>query len=90
MPDRHEALTRATKKNFKKLKMYKLQTGFTMLEAVVVVGVLLALAVGGFFSYGSITQNAKMAAVNSAASSIYTAILVAQSATAILALTRLK
>lgn len=57
----------------------RLETGFSMLEAVVVVGVLLALAVGGFFSYGSITKNAKMAAAKSAVSSVYTSILIAQS-----------
>lgn len=54
----------------------RLETGFSMLEAVVVVGVLLALAVGGFISYGSITENAKMAAVKSAASSVHTAAVV--------------
>lgn len=48
-----------------------------MLEAVVVVGVLLALAVGGLFAYGPITDNAKRAAVKSTASSIHTAVLVA-------------
>lgn len=47
--------------------------GFSMLEAVVVVGVLLALAVAGFIAYGQITDNAKKAAVESAASSVYTA-----------------
>jgi type II secretory pathway pseudopilin PulG len=57
--------------------MYRLETGFTMLEAVVVVGVLLALAVGGFFAYGPIAENAKKAKVKSAASEIHTAVLVA-------------
>lgn len=51
--------------------------GFSMLEAVVVVGVLLALAVGGFIAYGKITENAKKASTESAASSVYTAILAA-------------
>lgn len=55
----------------------QLETGFSMLEAVVVVGVLLALAIGGLFSYGAITQNAKIAAVKSAASSTHTAVVVA-------------
>jgi Tfp pilus assembly protein PilE len=50
-----------------------------MLEAVVVVGVLLALAVGGFFAYGTITENAKRAAVKSAASQVHTAVLTADS-----------
>jgi surface protein len=53
-------------------------SGFSMLEAVVVVGVLLALAVGGFFSYGPITKNAKIAKVKSAVSEVYTAVTVAQ------------
>jgi hypothetical protein len=48
-----------------------------MLEAVVVVGVLLALAVGGFFAYGPIAENAKRAKVKSAASEIHTGVLVA-------------
>ena len=55
----------------------RLETGFSMLEAVVVVGVLLALAVGGFLSYGPITQNAKIAKIKSAASEVYTAVMVA-------------
>lgn len=60
-------------------KSFKLETGFSMLEAVVVVGVLLALAVSGFFSYGAITENAKIAKVKSAASEIHTGVLVASS-----------
>lgn len=51
--------------------------GFSMLEAVVVVGVLLALAVSGFIAYGSITDNAKKASTESAAASVYTAALAA-------------
>lgn len=58
---------------------YHLETGFSMLEAVVVVGVLLALAVAGFFAYGPITENAKKAKVKSAASEVHTAVLVASS-----------
>lgn len=48
-----------------------------MLEAVVVVGVLLALAVGGFFAYGPIAENAKKAKVKSIAAEVHTAVLVA-------------
>jgi photosystem II stability/assembly factor-like uncharacterized protein/Tfp pilus assembly protein PilE len=59
-------------------KKTRLATGFSMLEAVVVVGVLLALAVGGFFAYGPITKNAKIAKVKSAVSDVYTAVAVAQ------------
>lgn len=58
-------------------KLYRLETGFSMLEAVVVVGVLLALAVSGFFAYGPIAENAKKAKVKSAASEIHTGVLVA-------------
>ena len=65
-------LKRSLKKNFVN------SNGFTMLEAIVVVGVLLALAVGGFTSYGPITENAKFATVRSEASAIYTAAEVAQ------------
>ena len=54
------------------------ENGFSMLEAVVVVGVLLALAVGGFVAYGAITENAKKASVETAASSVYTAALAAE------------
>lgn len=53
-------------------------TGFSMLEAVVVVGVLLALGVGGLFAYGPIVKNAKLAKVKSALSEVYTAVTVAQ------------
>lgn len=56
---------------------YRLETGFSMLEAVVVVGVLLALAVGGFFAYGPIAENAKRAKVKSSASEVHTGVLVA-------------
>jgi type II secretory pathway pseudopilin PulG len=62
---------------FRRLKMYRLETGFSMLEAVVVVGVLLALAVGGFIAYGPIIENAEKAKVQSAATDIYTAVTVA-------------
>lgn len=55
----------------------RLETGFTILEAVVVVGVLLALAVGGFFAYGPIAENAKKAKVRSIAAEVHTAVLVA-------------
>jgi hypothetical protein len=60
-----------------RLKKYRLETGFSMLEAVVVVGVLLALAVGGFFAYGPITENAKRAKVKFSASEVHTGVLAA-------------
>lgn len=59
------------------LDKHRLETGFSMLEAVVVVGVLLALAIGGFFAYGPITENAKIAKVKSSAAEVHTGVLVA-------------
>lgn len=60
-------------------KKFLLETGFSMLEAVVVIGVLLALAIGGFLAYGSIAANAKMAHTADVASQVHTAVLVASS-----------
>lgn len=57
----------------------RLETGFSMLEAVVVVGVLLALAIGGFVSYGAISENAKKAQTRSAASQVHTGVIVSTS-----------
>lgn len=57
--------------------LQRLETGFSMLEAVVVVGVLLALAVTGFFAYGPIVENAKIAKVKSVASEIHTGVMAA-------------
>ena len=61
-----------------RLTKFRNGSGFSMLEAVVVVGVLLALAVGGFFAYGPIVKNAKLAKVKSAVSEVFTAVQVAQ------------
>ena len=47
--------------------------GFSLLELVVAVGILLVLTVGGLLAYNGITQNAREAAVESAVSEIYTA-----------------
>lgn len=68
-----------SKSSFKRYRTTLKSSGFSMLEAVVVVGVLLALAVGGFIAYSNVTENAKRASVETAAASIYTAIQVAQS-----------
>lgn len=63
--------------SFEKYRSRLKEAGFSMLEAVVVVGVLLALAVSGFISYGLITENAKKASVETAAASVYTAAIAA-------------
>lgn len=70
-------LIKTRARSFKLLAGRRLETGFSMLEAVVVVGVLLALAVSGFIAYGTVTENAKVAAVKSAASQVHTAVMVA-------------
>lgn len=74
-------MTKLSAKMAARLKNYRSSlksAGFSMLEAVVVVGVLLALAVSGFIAYGEITKNAKKASVESAAASVYTAVLAAE------------
>lgn len=48
-------------------------SGFSLLELVVAVGILLVLTIGGLIAYSGITDNARNAAVQSAASEIYTA-----------------
>jgi alpha-tubulin suppressor-like RCC1 family protein len=64
-------------KTMRNVRELRLETGFSMLEAVVVVGVLLALAVGGFVAYGTVTENAKKAMVRSAASQLHTGVVTA-------------
>lgn len=55
------------------------ENGFSLLELVVAIGILLVLTVGGLIGYSAITGNAKTAAAQSAASEISTAVMVALS-----------
>lgn len=48
------------------------ENGFSLLELVVAVGILLVLTVGGLLAYNGITKNARVAAVQSAADEVYT------------------
>lgn len=48
------------------------EEGFSLLELVVAIGILLVLTVGGLIGYSAITNNAKDAAVQSASSEIAT------------------
>lgn len=57
----------------KKKKSFDEQ-GFSLLELVVAVGVLLVLTVGGLLAYSSITDNARQASVNNLADEIYTVV----------------
>ena len=61
------------KNKIKSLREEAGQDGFSLLELVVAVGILLVLTVGGLLAYNGITDNARTAAVQSAASEIYTA-----------------
>lgn len=61
------------KNKIKSLREEAGQDGFSLLELVVAVGILLVLTVGGLLAYNGITDNARQAAVDSAASEIYTA-----------------
>lgn len=55
------------------------EKGFSLLELVVAIGILLILTVGGLVGYSSITDNARTAAAESAASEISTSVIVALS-----------
>jgi type II secretory pathway pseudopilin PulG len=46
--------------------------GFSLLEMVVAMGILIVLTVGGILAYDGITDNARQAAVDTAAKSVYT------------------
>lgn len=52
------------------------ETGFSLLELVVAIGILLVLTVGGLIGYSAISKNAKEAAVETAASDVMTAAMV--------------
>lgn len=54
-------------KDFKK----ELDKGFSLLELVVAVGILLVLTVGGLLAYNGIIGSARQAAVNNAAETVY-------------------
>lgn len=46
--------------------------GFSLLELVVAVGIILILTVGGLLAYSKITENSRIAALNAAASDVFT------------------
>lgn len=49
--------------------------GFSLIELVVAISIMLILSVGGLLAYTGITKNAKKAAVDAAASDVFTAAL---------------
>lgn len=54
----------------------KNEGGFSLIDVVVTVAIIVALSVGGFVSYSGIVENAKAAATASAADQVYTAVAV--------------
>jgi type II secretory pathway pseudopilin PulG len=57
----------------------KNQEGFSLLEMVVAMGILIVLVIGGILFYRGINQNSKEAAVQQAAKSVYTGAVANQS-----------
>lgn len=55
-----------------KMKEWKNDKGFSLLELVVAVGILMVLSVGGLLAYSGIQKNARVAAVQKAASEVFT------------------
>lgn len=56
--------------------MYKItstEEGFTLIGVIVTIAIVLALAVGGFVSYGNLAEQAKRAATEAAAQQVYDA-----------------
>ena len=52
------------------------ENGFSLIDVVVTVAIIVALSVGGFVAYTGIVGNAKQAAVDYAASNVYKAAVV--------------
>lgn len=59
----------------------KNEGGFSLIDVVVTVAIIVALSVGGFVAYTGLIDNAKKAAVAGAADQVYTAIVVAENDT---------
>lgn len=60
----------------------KNEGGFSLIDVVVTVAIIVALSVGGFVTYTGIVDNAKSAATASAADQVYTALTVKNSGAA--------
>lgn len=61
---------------FKERLFEKNEDGFSLLELVVAIGILLVLTVGGLIGYSQITKNARTAAVEKAAADVFTGAMV--------------
>jgi len=69
--------------SFKARRAAKLQAedGFSLIDVVVTVAIIVALSVGGFIAYNGIISNAQKAAVQGAADQVYTAAMTAYNST---------
>ena len=54
----------------------KEEGGFSLIDVVVTVAIIVALSVGGFIAYNGIVDNAKQASLDGAADQVYTAAIV--------------
>lgn len=54
----------------------KNEGGFSLIDVVITVAIIVALSVGGFVTYSGIVENAKSAAAGAAADQVYTAVAV--------------
>jgi len=52
------------------------ESGFSLIDVVVTVAIIVALSVGGFLAYNGIVANAKQGAVDYAASNVYKSAIV--------------
>lgn len=59
--------------NFKKTPK---EDGFSLIDVVITVAIIVALSVAGFISYTSIIYNAKLASISTAATEVYSAAIV--------------
>ncbi len=62
-------------------KAAKTEGGFSLIDVVVTVAIIVALSVGGFVAYNGLIDSAKKAAVAGAADQVYTAVIVAENDT---------
>jgi len=58
-------------KRIEEIKSRRTESGFSLIDVVVTVAIIVALSVGGFVAYSSLVGNAKQGAVDYAASNVY-------------------
>jgi type II secretory pathway pseudopilin PulG len=58
-------------KRIEEIRGRRTEGGFSLIDVVVTVAIIVALSVGGFVAYSSLVSNAKQGAVDYAASNVY-------------------